>query len=187
MAEEQKPERGHPPAKPAAVMAVEPWEGEFPLRLKARFGDAVRECSRYLGQPFAVIAPEAVVTVLEYLKREEEFDMLVDLTAVDYPSRPERFDLVYILYSFPRNEHVRVKARIPDNYAPLSVTGVFTGANWLEREVFDMFGIPFLGHPELKRILLPEEWDGYPLRKEYGITQMDQHWVKENLGIESGQ
>ena len=104
-----------------------------------------------------------------------------------YPARAEQFDLVYILYSFARNERIRIKALIEDGYRPATATGVHLSANWLEREVFDMFGIEFANHPDMRRILLPEEWEGYPLRKEYSILKQDDRWVKENLGIESGQ
>ena len=111
----------------------------------------------------------------------------MDITAVDWPKRAERFDVVYILYSFARNERVRVKTYIAEGYKPETVVNVHLTANWLEREVFDMFGIEFAGHPDMRRILLPEEWQGYPLRKDYGIIQQDDRWVQENLGIESGQ
>jgi NADH-quinone oxidoreductase subunit C len=180
------------PAAPAvpkapAVMAAVPWDGELARELKERFGDRVLETSTYLGQNFVVTQPEAAVPVLEYLKLEADFDYLVDITAVDWPKRAERFDLVYIVYSFPRNERIRIKTRIPDGYRPATAVPVHLTANWLEREVFDMFGIAFEGHPDLRRILMPEDWQGYPLRKDYSILQQDQQWVRENLGIESGQ
>jgi NADH-quinone oxidoreductase subunit C len=180
------------PAAPAApkapaVMAATPWDGELPRELKELFGERIVESSTYLGQNFVVVKPDAAVSVLEHLKLEADFDYLVDITAVDWPKRPERFDLVYIVYSFARNERIRIKAYIPEGYKPESAVSVHLTANWLEREVFDMFGIEFAGHPDLRRILLPEEWQGYPLRKDYGILQQDQRWVQENLGIESGQ
>jgi len=210
MADEHKPdgpappppaggEAGTPPAKPAApsakaplpkppaVMAVTPWESDITQLLKERFDGQIPEFSTYLGQNFLVAAPEALVPVLETLKLELDFDYLVDITAVDYPKRPERFDVVYILYSFARNERVRVKIRIPDGYRPATAVTVHLTANWLEREVFDMFGIQFEGHPDMRRILLPEEWQGHPLRKDYSILKQDQAWVRENLSIESGQ
>jgi NADH-quinone oxidoreductase subunit C len=168
-------------------MAATPWDGDLPREVKDRFGDEIRETSTYLGQNFIVCKPEAAIALVEYLKLEADFDYLVDLTAVDWPKRAERFDLVYILYSFARNERVRVKTQIADGYRPESAVRVHLTANWLEREVFDMFGIEFAGHPDLRRILLPEEWEGYPLRKDYGIIQQDQRWVRENLNIESGQ
>jgi NADH-quinone oxidoreductase subunit C len=178
----------HPaPPKPPATMAATPWESELARELKERFGDRISEISTYLGQNFIVTKPDSAIPVLEYLKLEADFDYMVDLTAVDWPKRPERFDLVYILYSFSRNERVRVKTYIADGYKPETAVGVHLTANWLEREVFDMFGIEFAGHPDMRRILLPEEWQGYPLRKDYGILQQDQRWVQENMGIESGQ
>ena len=176
-----------PPPKPPAVMAATPWEGELPQELKERFGERVKATSTYLGQNFVVTAPDAAIPVLEFLKLEADFDYLVDVTAVDWPKRPERFDLVYIVYSFARNERIRIKTQIADGFKPETAVGVHLTANWLEREVFDMFGIEFAGHPDLRRILMPEDWQGYPLRKDYSILQQDQRWVQENLGIESGQ
>jgi len=174
------------PPKPPAVMVTTPWEGPLPEALKERFAADITEFSTYLGQNFLVAKPDAVIPILETLKLELDFDYLVDVTAVDYPKRTDRFDLVYILYSFARNERIRVKTMIADGYRPTTAVGVHLTANWLEREVFDMFGIQFAGHPDMRRILLPEEWQGYPLRKEQGILQQDDAWVRENLGIESG-
>lgn len=168
-------------------MAATPWESDLTRELKDRFGDRVTETSSYLGQDFIVCKPDAVIPVLEFLKLEADFDYLVDVTAVDWLKRAERFDIVYILYSFSRNTRLRVKAYIADGYKPETSVGVHLGANWLEREVFDMYGIEFAGHPDMRRILLPEEWVGYPLRKDVSIIQQDDRWVQENLNIESGQ
>jgi NADH-quinone oxidoreductase subunit C len=175
------------PPKPPPTMAATPWDSELSRELKDRFGDSISEASTYLGQNFFVVKPDATVSILEHLKLDDDFDYLVDVTAVDWPKRAERFDLVYIIYSFSRNERVRIKTYIPDGFKPRSAVGVHLTANWLEREVFDMFGIEFAGHPDLRRILMPDEWQGHPLRKDYGILQQDQRWVQENLGIESGQ
>ena len=177
----------HAAPKPPAPMAVTPWESDLTASLKEHFGADITEFSTYLGQNFLVAKPAAAIPVLEFLKLEQDFDYLVDLTAVDYPKRAERFDLVYILYSFARNERIRVKTLIAEGARPATACGVHLTANWLEREVFDMFGIQFEGHPDMRRILLPEEWEGHPLRKDYSILQQDQRWVQENLGIESGQ
>ena len=176
-----------PPPKPPATMLATPWESELARELKENFGDAIGETSTYLGQNFIVAKPGSAIAILEYLKLEADFDYLVDITAVDWPKRADRFDVVYILYSFSRNERMRVKIFIPDGYQPETAVGVHLTADWLEREVYDMFGIEFAGHPNMKRILMPDEWQGHPLRKDYGILQQDQRWVQENLGIESGQ
>ena len=181
------PKHAAPPPKAPATMAATPWESDLARELKERFGADITETSTYLGQNFIVVRPAATISLLEYLKLESDFDYLVDITAVDWPKRPERFDVVYILYSYSRNERVRVKIYIPEGYQPESAVGVHLTANWLEREVYDMFGIEFAGHPDMRRILLPDEWQGFPLRKDYGILQQDQRWVQENLGIESGQ
>ncbi len=161
------------------------WQGELPERMRAAFPSVELRFKSYLGQNFIEVPVSAVLDILRDLRDREQFDMLTDLTAVDHPKDPERFEIVYILYSFARNEYLRVKTRTTGEVP--SVVDVFVGANWLEREVFDMFGIRFSGHPNLKRILLPEEWQGHPLLKETSITAMDNEWVQKNLGIESGQ
>ena len=168
-------------------MQTTPWESELTQALATAFGDSILAFETYAGQSFLTAKPAAVRSILEALKTDHAFDSLVDITAVDYPLRPERFDLIYIVYSHPRNERVRVKTRLMDGEPAASAVPVFAGANWLEREVFDMFGIVFEGHPDLRRILLPEGWTGHPLRRDYPILGMDKEWVKNNLGIESGQ
>ncbi len=169
-------------------MVTSPWESELARELQNRFPEGVLECSTYLEQHFAVVHPEVAIEVLTWLKREKSFDTIVDITAVDYPKREEtRFDLIYIILSHPRNERLRIKTRIADGYEPATAVPVYSGANWLEREIYDMFGIRFKGHPDLRRILLPEDWRGFPLRKDTSILAMDQQWVQEHLGIESGQ
>src|ERR1051325_3295386 len=179
---------GHPaPPKPPATMAATPWDSELAREIKERFGDRVTEVSTYLGQNFVVTKPEAAIPVLEYLKLEADFDYLVDITAVDWPKRAERFDVVYIIYSFARNERLRIKTYIAEGYKPETAVGVHLTAKWVEREIYDMFGIEFAGHPDMRRILLPEEWEGFPLRKDYSILKQDDRWVQENLGIPSGQ
>jgi len=168
-------------------MVTTPWESDLTQALAAEFGDAVPEFLSYLGQNFVVVKQDRAIDVLTSLRDKHGFDYLVDVTAVHWPKRDEPFDLVYILYSFSRNERIRVKARLSAGYRPRTATGVHLTADWEEREIFDMFGIEFEGHPNMKRILLPDEWSTFPLLKENSITKMDEQWVKENVGIESGQ
>ncbi len=173
------------PAKPAGPVPL-PWASPLVDKLTRQFGSGL-EALTYLGQNYLQVDRSLIPTILQMLRDEEQFDYCVDLTAVHYPKRERQFDIVWILYSFPRNERVRVKAQISDGDHIPSVAFLWPTANWLEREAFDMFGIQFDGHPELKRILLPDGWKGHPLRKDYGIIQQDQEWVQINLGIESGQ
>lgn len=170
-----------PPPKPV------PLENEFVTKLKAKFGDAIREAWIDRKQSILVVDLKDFLTLARYFRDEEKFDFLTDLTAVDWPKREKRFDVVWNLYSLPRNERLRLKAHAAENEPVPSATGIWPVANWMEREAYDMFGIPFEGHPDLRRILLPDEWQGFPLRKDYDILKQDQDWVRENLGIESGQ
>jgi NADH-quinone oxidoreductase subunit C len=176
----------HPQPKPPAPMAATPWDDELTARIAARFAENLSFAS-YLGENFVTCSPELIADLVFYLRDHEGFDFLTDLTVVDYPKDERRFELIYILYSFSRNERIRIKTRTSESTAVPSITPAFRGANWLEREAFDMFGVSFNGHPNLKRILLPEEWHGYPLRKDTSIIAMDNEWVQANLGIESGQ
>jgi NADH-quinone oxidoreductase subunit C len=173
------------PAKPAGPEPV-PWESEMVARFKRQYGSGV-DARTYLGQNYFVADRSIVFEMLEVLREEEKFDYLVDVTAVHYPERPKPFEVVWVLYSFPRNERIRVKTGIAERESAPSAVPLWPTANWLERECYDMFGINFEGHPDMRRILLPDGWKGHPLRKDYGIIQQDQEWVKINLGIESGQ
>jgi len=181
-----------PAAKPAAAPPAkkpppkpEPLDNELVRRLRERFGGVIGESSLDREQAIVMVDAERLLEVGRYLLDEEKFNLLEDLTAVDWYERRPRFDVLLNLYSFEKNERVRIKTSI-DSTCP-SVSGLWGVANWLERECFDMFGLRFEGHPDLKRILLPDEWNGYPLRKDYDILQQDKEWVRENLGIESGQ
>jgi len=174
------------PANPAGP-TPQPWESEMVTRLRNRYGSGV-DPKTYLGQNYIVADSSIVFELLQVMRDDELFDYCVDVTAVHYPQRKDQeFDVVWILYSFEHNQRVRVKTMIKDGDPAPSVAAIWSTANWLERECYDMFGIRFEGHPDLRRILLPDGWQGYPLRKEYGITQQDSEWVKINLGIESGQ
>ena len=183
-----------PPAKPAAAApkpAVKPeaWSSPLVESLQKRFPGAISEPLIFRGQPSLAVARESLVAVCEYLKGDEGggYTYLVDETAVDYPKREKRFEIVYHLYSFQRNDRLRLKVLAGEGEKIPSVTGVWPTANWLEREVYDMFGVEYDGHPDLKRILLPDEWVGYPLRKDYDILRQDDAWVQANLNIKSGQ
>jgi NADH-quinone oxidoreductase subunit C len=179
-----------PAAKPAAKPEgpkPEPWEAELVTSLRSQYGSGIKEASTYVGQKYLIVDSSIVYEILLRMRDDELFDYCVDITAMHYPKREAQFDIVYILYSFHHNQRVRVKTQIKDGEHLRSTVEIWETANWLEREVFDMFGIEFDGHPDLKRILLPDGWKGYPLRKDYPILQQDQEWVKINLGIESGQ
>jgi NADH-quinone oxidoreductase subunit C len=184
-----KPAAPAAPPKPAAaaVAAPEAWDAALPAGLKRRFGSAILEAATYRGQDYLVVDPAVLAEVLQILRDEEAFDYCVDITAVHYPQKDRAFELVWILYSFTRNQRVRVKAQFREGESVPSSVKLWPTANWLERECYDMFGLVFAGHPDLRRILLPDGWKGHPLRKDYSILQQDREWVQQNLGIESGQ
>jgi NADH-quinone oxidoreductase subunit C len=173
-----------PPKAPAPVPT--PWDSPMIAKLKGMYGSGIEPLT-YLGQNYMVVDRSLIPEILQVLRNEEQFDYCVDITAVHYPQREKQFDVLWVLYSYARNERIRVKTQILDGESVASSVPIWPAANWLEREVWDMFGIKFEGHPELKRILLPEEWKGHPLRKDYNILKQDNDWVQINLGIESGQ
>ncbi|MFZ0798541.1 MAG: NADH-quinone oxidoreductase subunit C [Terriglobales bacterium] len=173
------------PAKPTGPVPM-PWTSPMVEKYKSQYGSGL-DAQTYLGQNYFSVDRSLIPDILRLLRDDEQFDYCVDITAVHYPKREKQFDVVWILYSFARNERVRVKTQIADGASLPSSISIWPTANWLEREVYDMFGIRFDAHPDLKRILLPDGWKGYPLRKDYGILQQDQEWVQINLGIESGQ
>jgi NADH-quinone oxidoreductase subunit C len=157
-------------------------------RLKARFGDDVGPLSEARVDPFATVKRERILEVCRFLKGEPglEFDFLEDLTAIDWPKR-NVLEIVYHLVSY-RHRHLLVLKVEVDRQSPAldSVEPVWKTANWFEREIYDLFGVLFSGHPDLRRILLPDDWVGHPLRKDYqeaggwhGITN-----VRENPLVE---
>lgn len=138
-------------------------------QLAERMPSAIAGGSAAKGEITLLVDPEQIAAVCRFLKEEHAFNRLSSVTAVDwYPAVP-RFEVVYHLHSLPRGERLRLKCRLAEGAAIDSVTGVWRGADWYEREVYDLFGIPFRGHPNLKRIMMPEDWEGHPLRKDYPV------------------
>ena len=155
--------------------------------LKARFPQLIDRPS--LDHPAVNIPAADIPALLKFLKEGSGFDMLVDLTAVDWAEGASpRFTVVYHLFSTVRHDYIRVAADCPDDSAPVvpSVTALWPGANWHEREVYDMFGIRFDGHPDLRRILM---WDGYPyhpLRKDFPLAGIETELADADIAAETG-
>jgi NADH-quinone oxidoreductase subunit C len=167
-----------PPADAPRPAWLDAFEGAFP---------DVAQLSYFVGDWTVIVPLGRLIDVCAWFRDHPaaRFDYCADATAVDWPARAERFDLVYCLYSVPHRHRVRVKARAAEADAVPSVTGIWPAVNWLEREMFDMFGIRFAGHPDLRRILMPEEWQGHPQRKDYPLEgpgelmiEDPQEWLK---------
>lgn len=141
-------------------------------KLQSFHPGAVASVSEFRGQLTVVVPPGLIHSVCEYLRSDPEagFNFLVDITAVDrYPVEP-RFEVVYHLRAMKTGQRLRLKARLSGDHPRLeSVVGLWPAADMLEREVYDLFGIHFLGHPNLRRLLMPDDWEGYPLRKDYPV------------------
>jgi NADH-quinone oxidoreductase subunit C len=152
-------------------------------KLKEKLGDAVIEASEFLGQLSIRVDRRRIVEVCDELKRDAEapFNYLSDLTCVHYPdNKSAPFEVVYNLYSISKNERVRLKLNT-NGEGVASVTSVWPSANWLEREVYDLFGVVFHNHPDLRRILLPPDWEGHPLRKDYPLEFVENRWTENHL------
>jgi NADH-quinone oxidoreductase subunit C len=151
-------------------------------KLKGQFGEAIGDASEFVGQLSINVARDQIVAICDFLKADEKtpFNYLCDLTCVHYPEKKSApFEVVYNLYSIPANERVRLKLQTSD--AVDSVTSVWPAANWLEREVFDLFGVHFNGHPDLRRLLLPPDWEGHPLRKDFPLEFVENAWTEKHL------
>ncbi|MCA9529038.1 MAG: NADH-quinone oxidoreductase subunit C [Myxococcales bacterium] len=145
-------------------------------RLTGAFGGRVLESESFRGDEVVTVGPKDWVEVAKFLRDDDETSMaqLVDLTAVDHPERePDgpRFDVLLMLRSMKTGARIRLRTRVADGQKLASLCAVWPGVNWAEREVYDMFGIPFDGHPDLRRILMYEEFEGHPLRKDYPIER----------------
>lgn len=163
---------------------VDASDNKLVKKLKARFDGAVIEAAEFIGQVSIRIEADRIVEVCNFLRDDADtrFNYLSDLTCVHYPLGPERpMEIVYNLYSIPRNDRVRLKVAIAEGASVDSVTGVWPAANWMEREVYDLFGVKFSNHPDLRRILLPPDWEGHPLRKDYPLEFIENAWTKRHL------
>ena len=151
------------PAPPADVAVP-----AFITALQQAVSGGVTQLSYWVGDWTAIVPVTRLLDVAQHL-RAAGFDFCSDVTASDWPQRPQRFDVIYSLYSIRNKQRVRLKVRAAETEPVPSVTGIWPAANWLEREVYDMFGVNITGHPDLRRILMPEDWPGYPERKDYPL------------------
>ncbi|RPJ86995.1 MAG: NADH-quinone oxidoreductase subunit C [Acidobacteria bacterium] len=153
--------------------------------LRERFPDGILSGQTFLGQPIYTVSLNVLTEVMVYLRQSDQwaFDYLVDLTCLDYIGDEKRICMVYHLYSHKSGRLIRIKARAAADEMVPSMAPFWRTADWLEREAYDMFGVEFSGHPDLRRILLPDDWLGYPLRKDYDIKLQDQAWIRNHLRI----
>ncbi|MEE9172671.1 MAG: NADH-quinone oxidoreductase subunit C [candidate division NC10 bacterium] len=148
-------------------------------RLREEFPGAVVAVVPFQDEVTITVEREEIDRICHFLKGDPDlrYDFLADLCGVDWLGKQEpRFEVVYNLYSIPRRDRIRLKIRVPEDTEVPSVVRVWPTANWHEREVFDMFGVRFTGHPDLRRILMPEDWEGHPLRKDYPVEEMPRWW-----------
>lgn len=140
-------------------------------KLKEKFPNSVLDSYSFRDENTVIIKKEDIAEVCRFLKSDPDlsFDFLSDLCGVDYMGREPRFEVVYHLFSIDRHHRIRLKAMVGEGEKISSVVGIWGTADWHEREAFDMYGIIFEGHPNLTRILMPEDWDGHPLRKDYPL------------------
>jgi NADH-quinone oxidoreductase subunit C len=169
-----KPAAPAAPPKPAGPKPTDASGKPLVAALAAAVPGAVLEAYEFVGETTVKVAPEHLVEACRHLKQQEGFTYLVDLTAVDWKDRQPRFDVLLLLHSFSRGqERLRLKLAVAETGTCPSVTGVWETANWMEREAFDMYGVRFEGHPDLRRILTWDGFQGHPLRKDFPIEGID--------------
>ena len=157
-----------PPDPPPPAGTAQP---AFIAALQAAVPGSVSQVSYWVGDWTIIVPVARLLEVARHLRDAPDaaFDMCSDVTATDWPIRPERFDVVYCLYSTRPRQRIRVKARAGEHEPVPSMSGVWPAANWLELEVYDMFGVNITGHPDRRRILMPDDWQGFPQRKDYPL------------------
>ena len=146
--------------------------------LKGKFGKEIKEDSEFRGELTIVVNSDSIDKILKFMKTDKSlsFNFLSSVTAVDFVKERNVFEVVYHLLSMDNNIRVRIKAEVPADKPELpSATSVYKSANWFEREAYDMFGINFLGHPDLRRIMNPEDFPGHPLRKDFDGRAKDEY------------
>lgn len=153
---------------------------EIANRLKESFPEEVLDIREFRGQVSVTVKKGRILEISRYLHDDPElyFDYLIDVCGVDYLGKKDkRFEIVYQLYSIKHRHFIRLKAEVPEGDPAIdSVMPVWIGANWHEREAYDMYGIAFRGHPDLRRVLMPEDWEGHPLRKDYPVKGPEKEW-----------
>jgi len=141
--------------------------------LKEEFGDAIESARTFAGDLAFQVRRDAIARVAAFLKERHKFTYLIDVCGADYPKREPRFDVVYHLHSFEANRRIRLKVATDEATPVPTICGVWRAANWCEREVYDMYGVRFEGHPDMTRILLWEGFNGFPLRKDFPVEGID--------------
>jgi NADH-quinone oxidoreductase subunit C len=172
-----KPAAEHPPKVAAPIGPTDPpppagcTVPAFIATLEAAVPGGVAQVSYWVGDWTIIVPATSAQQALRHLAAapDASFDFCSDLTATDWPLRPERFDIVYCLYSTRHRHRVRVKVKVAEDQPYPSAADIWPSADWLEREVFDMFGVNFTGHPDRRRILMPDDWQGFPQRKDYPL------------------
>ena len=162
-----EPPKGPPDPPPPDDLEVP----SYVTALKAGVPGAVEAVSYWVGDWTVIVPADRLLEAARFLRDDAatEFDYCSDVTATDWPPRPQRFDVIYCLYSIHLRHRIRVKVRAAEGDPVPSVAAVWPAANWLEREVFDQFGVNIVGHPDLRRILMPDDWQGHPQRKDYPL------------------
>jgi NADH-quinone oxidoreductase subunit C len=181
------PKPAAPVGPPDPAPPADAKEPAFLATLRAAFPDGISQVSYWVGDWTIIVPVAALLGVARALRDAPDaaFDMCSDVTVTDWPLRPARFDVLYCLYSTRHHHRIRVKVKAGEHDPVPSMTDLWPAANWLEREVYDMFGVNFVGHPDRRRILMPEDWQGFPQRKDYPLEgpgellmENPQDWLK---------
>jgi NADH-quinone oxidoreductase subunit C len=168
---EHVPKAAPPTGPPDPPPPADKTPPAFIATMQAALPGSVEALSFWVGDWTVIVPAARILEIAKHLRDAPDaaFDLCSDVTATDWPPRAQRFDVVYMLYSTRHRHRIRVKTKVGDNEPLASVSGIWPAANWLEREIWDMFGVNLTGHPDRRRILMPEDWQGFPQRKDYPL------------------